>query len=116
MLVYQFQAIEMKLCQSILFPNGKSHHGEASEMEFAFGNFHNEHMNGREVPFNIGNYMEAFKLKYVKLYFLSKKVTSGSKEIDDDLPPMLTVCDTPTFSQEKKSFDLQFRQQVGNRC
>ena len=42
-------------------------------------------VNGREVPFNIGNYMEAFKLKYVRLYLLSKKVTSGSKESDDDL-------------------------------
>ena len=64
----------MKLCQSIFFPDGKSHYGEASEMGFAVGNFHNENMgvtldvNGREVPFNIGNYMEAFKLKDVRLY------------------------------------------------
>ena len=82
--------------------SGTTHYGEASEMEFAIGNFHHENMgvtldmNGREVTFNIGNYMEAFKLKDVRLYLLSKKVTSGSEESDDDLPPMLTVCDSPT--------------------
>ena len=49
-------------------------------MVFAIGNFRNEQMgvsmkvNGREEPFNIGNYMEAFKLKDVRLYLLSKKV------------------------------------------
>lgn len=90
----------MKLCQSIFFPNGKSHYGEASEMDFAIGNFHNERVgvtlevNGTEVPFNIGNYMEAFKLKDVRLYLLSKKVASSSEESDDGLPPMLTVCDS----------------------
>lgn len=56
----------MKLCKSIFFPNGESYYGKEEDMLFAIGNFHNEQMgitlvvNGREVPFNIGNYMEAF--------------------------------------------------------
>ena len=32
----------MKFCQSMFFPNGKSHYGDASELEFSIGNFHNE--------------------------------------------------------------------------
>ena len=53
-------------------------------------------MNGREVPFNIENCMEAFKLKDVRLYLLSKKVTSSRDESDDSLPPMLTSHDSTT--------------------
>ena len=92
----------MKLCKSIFFPNGESFYGKAEDMLFAIGNFHNDQMgvtlevNGREVPFNIGNYMEAFKLKDVRLYLLSKKVTSSSDESDDGLPPMITSHDSTT--------------------
>lgn len=90
----------MKLCKSIFFPNGESYYGKEEDMVFAIGNFHNEQMgvtlevNGREVPFNIGNYMEAFKLKDVRMYLLSKKMTSSSDESDDGLPPMITSRDS----------------------
>ena len=93
----------MKLCKSIFFPNGESHYGRTEDMVFAIGNFRNEQMgvsmkvNGREEPFNIGNYMEAFKLKDVRLYLLSKKVTSSSDESDDGLPPMMSH--DPTTSE-----------------
>ena len=85
----------MKLCKSLFFPNGESFYGK-EDMVFAIVNFHNEQMgvtlemNGREVPFNIGNYMEAFKLKDVRMYLLSKKMTSSSDESVDGLPPMIT--------------------------
>lgn len=93
-----------KLCKSIFFPNGESYYGKAEDMVFAIGTFHNEQMgvtlevDGKEVPFNIANYMEAFKLKDVRLYLLSKKVTSSSDESDDGLPPMTTSRD-PTTSE-----------------
>lgn len=85
----------MKLCKSIFLPNGVSYFGKTEDMLFALGNFHNEHMgvtlevNGRELPFKIGNYMEAFKLKDVRLSLLSKKLTTSSDESDDGLPPMI---------------------------
>ena len=94
----------MKLCKSIFFPNGVSHYGKTEDMLFALGNFHNEQMgvtlevNGKELPFNIGNYMEAFKLKDVRLYLLSKKMTTSSDESDDGLPPMIMRHD-PTSSE-----------------
>lgn len=89
----------MKVCKSIFFPHGESYYGKEEDMLFAIGNFHNEQMgvtlevNGREVPFNIGNYTEAFKLKDVRLYLLSKNMTSSSDESDDGLPAMITSCD-----------------------
>lgn len=85
----------MKLCKSIFLPNEVSYFGKTEDMLFALGNFHNEHMgvtleeNGRELPFKIGNYMEAFKLKDVRLSLLSKKLTTSSDESDDGLPPMI---------------------------
>ena len=94
----------MKLCKSIFFPNGVSYYGKTEDMLFSIGNFHHEEMgvtlevNGRELPFNIGNYMEAFKLKDVRLYLLSKKVTTSSDESDDGLPPMIMSHD-PTSSE-----------------
>lgn len=94
----------MKLCKSIFFPNGVSHYGKTEGMLFALGNFHNEQMgvtlevNGKELPFNIGNYMEAFKLKDVRLYLLSKKMTTSSDDSDDGLPPMIMSHD-PTSSE-----------------
>ncbi len=51
---------------------------------FAFGIFHNEQMgvtlegDRTEAPYNIGNYIEVFKLKEVRLYQLSNKVTSST--------------------------------------
>lgn len=94
----------MKLCKSILFPNGVSYYGRTEDMVFHIGNVHNEEMgvilqvNGRHVPFNIGNYMEAYKLKDVGLYVLSKKMTTSSDESDDGLPPMIMSHD-PTTSE-----------------
>ena len=73
------------------------------DMLFAVGNFYNEQMgvtlevNGRELPFNIGNYMEAFKLKDVRLYLLSKNMTTSSDESDDGLPPIMSH--DPTSSE-----------------
>ena len=90
----------MKLCKSIFFPNGVSYYGKMEDMLFAIGNFHNEQMgvtlevNGRELPFDIGNYMEAFKLKDVRLYLLSKKMTTSSDESDDGLPPIIMSQDS----------------------
>ena len=90
----------MKVCKSIFFPNGVSYYGKTEDMLFAIGNFHNDQMgvtlevNGKELPFNIGNYIEAFKLKDVRLYLLSKKMTTLSDESDDGLPPMIMSHDT----------------------
>lgn len=94
----------MKLCKSVFFPNGASYYGRTEDMVFHIGNFHNEEMgvtlqvNTRDVPFNIGNYMEAYKLKDVRLYLLSKKMTTSSDERNDGLPPMIMSHD-PTTSE-----------------
>ena len=94
----------MKLCKSIFFPNGVSYYGKTQDMLFAIGTFHNEQIgvtlevNGKEVPFNIGNYMEDCKLKDVRLYLLSKKITTSSDKSEDGLPPMIMSHD-PTSSE-----------------
>ena len=57
-------------------------------------------VNGKELPFNIGNYMEAFELKDVMLYLLSKEMKTSSAESDDGLPPMIMSHD-PTSSERE---------------
>ena len=58
----------VKLCKSFLFLNGVLLWENRRHAIIVIGNFHNEEMgvilelNGREVPFNIGNYMKPFKL------------------------------------------------------
>lgn len=50
-----------------------SYYGKTEDMLFAIGNFHDKQIgvtlevNGRELPFNVGNYVEAFKLNDVRL-------------------------------------------------
>lgn len=113
----------LRLLKSTFFPNGESCHGKIEEMEFCIGNFQNVKMgatlqvNGREVPFSIGNYLEAFKLKDARLYLLSKKIVnySSSEESDeDDLRPMISVDDfipstLPSTGSSKRSC-------TGNTC
>lgn len=43
-------------------------------------------VNKVELPFNVANYMEAYKLRKVRLYLQTKNIFSVEDEEDDDLP------------------------------
>ena len=97
----------MRLLKSTFFPGGKSDYGKEEEMLFALGNFQNTEMgltlliNGKEVPFSIANYIDAYLLKNVRLYLLSKKVRSySSDESDDEEEYLNSMIDTNDFSME----------------
>lgn len=97
----------MRLLKSTFFPNGKSFYGNAEEMEFALGTFQNTQMGvtlqikGKEVPFTIGNYIDAYLLKNVRLYLLSKKVHSySSDESDEEEDYLKSMIDTNNFTVE----------------
>lgn len=80
----------LRLLKSKFFPGGKSIYGKEEEMEFALGNFQNAQIGvtlkieGKEVPFTIGNYIESYSLKNVRLYLLSKLEKSYSSEDESD--------------------------------
>ena len=63
-------------------------HEDQKRRNFAVGHFHNEEM-GVSLELD-GNYMEASKLKDVRLYLLTKKVIISSDESDYNLFPMIT--------------------------
>lgn len=76
-------------CKGLFFPNGHSLFGEADDMLFYLTNFKDETIGETitvgtncSVPFNVANYMEAHKIKTVRLYLRSKRMSTDS---DDDL-------------------------------
>ena len=73
-----------QMCKSPFFPDGK-----ADDMLMDLANFKDEKISDTitvgadcTVPFNVANYMEAHKIKSVRLYLRSKLLTTDS---DDDL-------------------------------
>lgn len=76
-------------CKSLFFPDGQSVFGHADDMLLDLTNFKDEKIGDTinvggncSVPFNIANYMEAHKIKTVRLYLQSKKISTDS---DDEL-------------------------------
>ena len=62
-------------CKSLFFPDGQSVFGHADDMLLDLTNFKDEKIGDTinvggncSVPFNIANYMEAHKIKTVRLY------------------------------------------------
>ena len=80
----------IKTCKDLFFPNGQSIFGDSDEMLTDLANFKNEKINetikigDRIVSFNIANYMEAHKIKTVRIYLRTKKVPLGLDSDDDD--------------------------------
>ena len=76
-------------CKNLFFPEGNSIFGNEDDMLFSLTNFKGEKVEesikvGREyIPFNLCNYMEAHKIRTVRLYLQSRKI-DGSDD-DDDL-------------------------------
>ena len=77
------------MCKSLFFPDGQSLFGKADDMLMDLANFKDEKISDTitvgadcTVPFNVANYMEAHKIKTVRLYLRSKLLTTDS---DDDL-------------------------------
>lgn len=83
----------MKTCKGLLFPDGKSIFGKEEEMTFHLANFKNEkievtvNVDGNELPFNINNYIDAHKVKNVRIYLLSQNPLNYDSE-EDPLPVM----------------------------
>ena len=78
----------MKTCQGLFFLDGKSIFGKEEEMTFDLANFKNEkievtvNVDGNELPFNINNYIDAHKVKNVRIYLLSQKLFDDDSEED----------------------------------
>ena len=83
----------MKTCKGLFFPDGKSIFGKEEEMTFDLANFKNKkievtvNVDGNELPFNINNYIDAHKVKNVRIYLLSQKLFDYDSE-EDPLPVM----------------------------
>ena len=83
----------MKTCKGLYFPDGTSIFGKEEEMTFDLANFKNEKIevtvsvDGNELPFNIRNYIDAHKVKNVRIYLLSQKLFDYDSE-EDPLPLM----------------------------
>lgn len=77
-------------CKNLFFPEGNSIFGNEDDMLFSLTNFKGEKIEesvkvGREyIPFNLCNYMEAHKIRTVRLYLQTRKIDSSDD--DDDLP------------------------------
>ena len=76
-------------CKSLFFPDGQSVFGPMDDMLLDLTNFKDEKIGDTinvggycSVPFNIAIYMEAHKIKTVRLYLRSKKISTDS---DDEL-------------------------------
>ncbi|XP_048576979.1 uncharacterized protein LOC116614558 [Nematostella vectensis] len=80
----------MKLCKSLFFDDGQSFYGKESSMSMSLGNFKNEiiHVtlivNGKEVPLNLSNYIEAHKTRDVRIYLLTKTIDETSSEEESE--------------------------------
>ena len=67
-------------CKNLFFPNGESLFGKADDMVMNLTNFKDEKIGETitvgdcVVPFNINDYMEAHKMKTVRLYLQSKRL------------------------------------------
>ena len=91
-------------CKNLFFPNGESLFGKADDMVMNLTNFKDEKIGETitvgdcVVPFNINNYMEAHKMKTVRLYLQSKRLFTDHDSdvelnqsafiIDNDMPPI----------------------------
>ena len=78
-----------QMCKRLFFPDEQSLYGKADDMLMDLANFKDEKIGDTitvgadcTLPFNIANYMEAHKIKTVRLYLRSKRLTTDS---DDDL-------------------------------
>lgn len=76
-------------CKSLFFLDGQSVFGHADDMLLDLTNFKDEKIGDTinvggncSVPFNNANYMEAHKIKTLRLYLRSKKISTDS---DDEL-------------------------------
>ena len=86
----------LKTCKTIFFfPNGNSFFGK-EEMAFDLANFKNDkievtvNVDGSELPFTIKNYIDAYKVKNVRVYLRSQKIHYYSSEDEKSDPmPML---------------------------
>ena len=87
----------MKVCKTLFFPNGKSPYGKEEEMAFDLGNFKNEkigvtiRVEGKELPFNLNNYIEVHKIKNVRLYLCSQKLFDYSSDEGDNTDAIPTI-------------------------
>lgn len=59
--------------KELFYPNGNSCHGLISDMDFKITIIENLKIDGEEVPFTLGQYINATKLPKVRLYLASKK-------------------------------------------
>ena len=89
-------------CKNRFFPNGESLFGKADDMVMKLTNFKDKTFGETitvgdcVVPFNMNNYMEAHKIKTVRLYLQSKRLFTDHDSdvelnqsafiIDDDMP------------------------------
>ena len=95
----------LKTCKALFFPNGDSFFGKEEEMAFDLANFMNEkievtvNVDGKELPFNIKNYIEAQKVKNARLYLRSRKLYDYSSE-ECDNKDTLSVMDFGRVEQE----------------
>ena len=102
-------------CKNLFFPEGNSIFGNEDDMLFSLTNFKGEKVEesikvGREyIPFNLCNYMEAHKIRTVRLYLQSRKI-DGSDD-DDDL---LSSAFDHDLNQEGSLIDLE-RQSLVSR-
>ena len=77
-------------CKNLFFPEGNSIFGNEGDMLLSLTNFKGEKVEdyikvGREyIPFNLCNYMEAHKIRTVRLYLQSRKI-DGSDDDDEFL-------------------------------
>ena len=85
----------MKTCKGLFFQDGKSIFGKEEEMTFDLANFKNEkievtvNVDGNELPFNINNYIDAHKVKNVRIYLLSQKLFDYDSE--EDPSPVMDI-------------------------
>ena len=63
-------------------------------------------VNKVELPFNIGNYMEAYKLRNVRLYLRMKNIFSIEDEEEDDLPTYLQAYKKPDAPETQSNTAL----------
>ncbi len=104
----------MKLCKETFFPNGLSPYGKEVDMLMDLTNFKDEKiertiiLNEVELPFNVANYMEAYKIKTVRLYLRTKKIFSLEEESEEenDLPAYLQVEEGTGVSERQSGTSL----------
>ena len=83
-------------CKKLFFPEGNSIYGNEDDMLFSLTNFKGEEVEesikvGKEyIPFNLCNYMEAHKVRTIRLYLQSRKIDSSDDD-DDDLPSVFDL-------------------------